>query len=35
MLFQHVPDSDLKQPFLEFAGRFNGTKSEQPGEAEG
>ena len=27
-LFQRAPDSELKQPFLEFAGRFNGTKRE-------
>lgn len=34
-LFQTVPDSELKQPFLDFAGRFNGTKSDHPREAEG
>jgi hypothetical protein len=28
-LVQRVPDSDLKKPFLEFASRFNGTKSDR------
>lgn len=34
-LFQSVPDSDLKQPFVEFTSRFNGTKSDQPVASEG
>lgn len=34
-LFQSVPDSKLKQPFLEFAGKFNGTANDQPRDAEG
>lgn len=34
-LFQNIPDSQLKQPLLDFASRFNGTKSEQSREAEG
>jgi hypothetical protein len=34
-LFQGVPDSELKRPFLDFAAKFNGTNSDQPTEAEG
>lgn len=34
-LFQGVPDSELKEPFLDFAGKFNGRKNDQPIEAEG
>jgi hypothetical protein len=34
-LIQEVPDSELKHPFLDFAARFNGTKSDHPREGEG
>ena len=34
-LVQSVPDSELKPPFLDFASRFNGTKSDLPRDGEG